>query len=74
MPRKAGEPSTAGNSSNPFSMLKEELGFGPEKRSGNGYEVESVCTHCLGMLQGEQKSSTRISLCLHKNDPDMWLM
>jgi hypothetical protein len=57
MPRKAGEPSTAGNSSNPFSMLKEELGFGPEKRSGNGYEVESVCTHCLGMLQGEQKSS-----------------
>jgi hypothetical protein len=38
-------------------MLKEELGLGPEKRSGNGYEVESVCTHCLGMLQGEQKSS-----------------
>lgn len=48
MPRRAGQPPSAGL----LSDIKEELGIGGSGRSMNGYEVESVCTHCLAMLQG----------------------
>jgi hypothetical protein len=48
MPRRADQSAPSG----PFSAIKEELGIGSSKNVGGGYEVESVCLHCLSMLQG----------------------
>lgn len=48
MPRRAGSRPPDG----PLSAIKEELGIGTSKNVGGGYEVESVCLHCLSMLQG----------------------
>ncbi|WVO16957.1 hypothetical protein L204_104643 [Cryptococcus depauperatus] len=49
MPRKAGQVPL-----NPTPLAEIKLGLGIEDDSesgGSGYDVESVCTHCLGMLQ-----------------------
>ncbi|ORX39690.1 hypothetical protein BD324DRAFT_575430 [Kockovaella imperatae] len=48
MPRKPGASST---STNPFTAIKEELGFSEKKSTMSGYDVESVCLNCLSMLQ-----------------------
>lgn len=49
MPRRPGQ---ASSSNGPLSALREEFGIGSLKAVGGGYEVESVCLHCLSMLQG----------------------
>ncbi|WVR05006.1 hypothetical protein IAU60_002018 [Kwoniella sp. DSM 27419] len=56
MPRKPGQPSSSLNrESGPaafFADLKEGLGIDDKVHTGgSGYEVESVCLYCLGMLQ-----------------------
>jgi hypothetical protein len=54
MPRRPSDPSSSSSSGvgGAFSAIKEELGIGGERRTGSGYEVESVCLACLSMLQG----------------------
>lgn len=67
MPRRSSQSRTNGQNGNGgsassgaagfFSELREGLreGFGLDEPNGGapGYEVEKVCTGCLGMLQGE---------------------
>jgi len=48
MPRRAGQDSL---NKGPFAELKAGLGL-DDRPSGSGYEAESVCVPCLGMLQG----------------------
>lgn len=51
MPRKSGDkPLSSGGF---LAELKDAVGIDDRPKYGNGYEVERVCLHCLGMLQGE---------------------
>lgn len=52
MPRRPGQ---EGMNRGPLAELKAGLGL-DDRPSGSGYEVESVCVACLGMLQGESFS------------------
>lgn len=54
MPRRAGQSSI---NAGPLDTIRDELGIGGSRNAGSGYEPEKVCTHCLGMLQGELASS-----------------
>jgi hypothetical protein len=52
MPRRPGQ--SGGLNKGPFAELKAGLGLDDRANSnGSGYEAESVCVPCLGMLQGE---------------------
>jgi len=49
MPRRPGQSRDKGA----FAEIKAGLGLSEDRQSnGSGYEVESVCVPCLGMLQG----------------------
>lgn len=49
MPRRPGQSKDKGA----FAEIKAGLGLSEDRQSnGSGYEVESVCVPCLGMLQG----------------------
>ena len=61
MPRRAGaSPFGAGSSVTMAGLAEIRAGLGLEdkKEAPNGYEVESVCTPCLSMLQGELSFET----------------
>nr|XP_019042956.1 hypothetical protein I302_08665 [Kwoniella bestiolae CBS 10118]OCF21886.1 hypothetical protein I302_08665 [Kwoniella bestiolae CBS 10118] len=71
MPRRAGQASSSSSSSNSngpasiFNEIKEGLkeGLGLDEKSnnvGSGYEVESVCLPCLGMLQVTAANLTQL--------------
>ena len=54
MPRRAGFSSFSGTNNGPLAEIRAGLGLDDRKEAvPNGYEVESVCTPCLSMLQGE---------------------
>ena len=59
MPRRS---PTSAAPSGPLAELKEGLGLSEKKEVMGGYEVESVCLHCLTLLQG-QSDSARESQC-----------
>ncbi|ORY25739.1 hypothetical protein BCR39DRAFT_543166 [Naematelia encephala] len=46
MPRRPGQPTNT----SALAEIRQGLGL-EERRSESGYDVESVCLHCLGMLQ-----------------------
>lgn len=55
MPRRPGQ---AALNPKPLSELKAGLGLDDGRESsGSGYEAESVCLPCLGMLQGGWQAS-----------------